>query len=593
MARDPKYDILFEPIQLGPKTLKNRFYQVPHCIGAGSEKPGFQAYHRGMKAEGGWGAICTEYCSIHPESDDTMRVSARIWDDDDVQPGRDVRPAASLRRPGRDRALVRGTARPGMESRHNPRGPSQIPSEFEVNTYPRYMDKDDVVLVQQYYVDAARRAREAGFDIIYVYGAHSYLPLQFLSPSTSAPTSTAAFENRARFWRETLEKVREAVGDDCAIASRFAVDTLYGKAGIEVGEDGVEFVEHVDDLVDLWDLTVGDIAEWGQNAGPSRFFEQNHEKPFTGQIKAGDHTDKPVVGVGHHGRGRDGAHHPVGAVRHHRRCPSLDLGSVPAEEDRGGPARRGPRVHRLQPVHLALGDRRPADGLHPERHRGRGVPARLAPGEVPPGGQPRQGRARLGRRCGRHGVRHGARQARYVGRAPRRVRPGDRRLRQLDLAARPLGRQGEPGPRHPAVSASGSGSSTTARSSSTSSRTSRSDRFAAVGQRCARVRRRDRGDRDRLPLATNGLNPATHAPIEGADTTLDWQLTPDEVVLGTKEIGRRVLILENEAYFMGTAIAQKLAGEGQGVTMLTQMPDFANYMEYTLEARCSIATSTG
>ena len=84
MARDPKYDILFEPIQIGPKTLKNRFYQVPHCIGAGSEKPGFQAYHRAVKAEGGWGAVCTEYCSIHPESDDTTRVSARIWDEGDV-----------------------------------------------------------------------------------------------------------------------------------------------------------------------------------------------------------------------------------------------------------------------------------------------------------------------------------------------------------------------------------------------------------------------------------------------------------------------------------------------------------------------------
>ena len=67
---------------------------------------------------------------------------------------------------------------------------------------------------------------------------------------------------------------------------------------IEIGEDGVRFVEHVDDLVDLWDLTVGDIAEWGQNAGPSRFFEENHEKPYTGQVKAGDHTNKPVVGVG-------------------------------------------------------------------------------------------------------------------------------------------------------------------------------------------------------------------------------------------------------------------------------------------------------
>jgi len=57
MARDPKYDILFEPIRIGPKTLKNRFYQVPHCIGAGSERPGTQAANRAMKAEGGWGGL--------------------------------------------------------------------------------------------------------------------------------------------------------------------------------------------------------------------------------------------------------------------------------------------------------------------------------------------------------------------------------------------------------------------------------------------------------------------------------------------------------------------------------------------------------
>jgi NADH:flavin oxidoreductase / NADH oxidase family len=43
MARDSKHDILFQPIQIGPKTLRNRFYQVPHCIGAGSDRPGFQA----------------------------------------------------------------------------------------------------------------------------------------------------------------------------------------------------------------------------------------------------------------------------------------------------------------------------------------------------------------------------------------------------------------------------------------------------------------------------------------------------------------------------------------------------------------------
>jgi dimethylamine/trimethylamine dehydrogenase len=85
-------------------------------------------------------------------------------------------------------------------------------------------------------------------------------------------------------------------------------------------------------------------------------------------------------------------------------------------------------------------------------------------------------------------------------------------------------------------------------------------------------------------FATDGLNPATHDTIEGADASLDWQLTPREVVEGDKPIGNRVLVMENEGYYMGVSIAQKLAGEGHDVTLLTQMGDVAAYMEYTLEA---------
>ncbi|MBV9169014.1 MAG: hypothetical protein JOZ81_02870 [Chloroflexi bacterium] len=51
MARDPKFDILFEPIQIGPKRMKNRFYQAPHCTGHGSTYPGAQAHLRAMKAK--------------------------------------------------------------------------------------------------------------------------------------------------------------------------------------------------------------------------------------------------------------------------------------------------------------------------------------------------------------------------------------------------------------------------------------------------------------------------------------------------------------------------------------------------------------
>ena len=77
--RDSRYDILFEPIQIGPKVLKNRFVQVPHCTNFGTDLPASQAGLRAMKAEGGWALVNTEYCSIHPESDDYPRNFCRLW----------------------------------------------------------------------------------------------------------------------------------------------------------------------------------------------------------------------------------------------------------------------------------------------------------------------------------------------------------------------------------------------------------------------------------------------------------------------------------------------------------------------------------
>lgn len=64
MPRDPRYDILFEPVRIGPVTAPNRFYQTPHATGFGWQRPQSGAALRGVKAEGGWGVVCTEYCSI-------------------------------------------------------------------------------------------------------------------------------------------------------------------------------------------------------------------------------------------------------------------------------------------------------------------------------------------------------------------------------------------------------------------------------------------------------------------------------------------------------------------------------------------------
>ena len=79
--RDSRYDILFEPMQIGPVTAKNRFYQVPHCNGGGYRDPSAAAQMRGSKAEGGWGVIFTEQCEMHHTSEITPFIELRLWDD--------------------------------------------------------------------------------------------------------------------------------------------------------------------------------------------------------------------------------------------------------------------------------------------------------------------------------------------------------------------------------------------------------------------------------------------------------------------------------------------------------------------------------
>ncbi len=297
-GRDPRHDVLFEPVRIGPKTLRNRFYQVPHCTGFGVEKPFTQARHRALKAEGGWASVCTEYCAINPESDEYPFVSARLWDAGDVRALRLMTEGAHEHGALAAVELWHGGIHvEARESRTVPLAPSQIASEFEPLVVPKAMELSDIRRTQDDWVAAALRAREAGFDIVYVYGSHTYLPTQFLSPRYNHRTDAygGSFENRARFWLETLERVRAAVGDDCAIAIRIAADTLEG-AGIEP-EEGLAFIRAAEPLVDLFDCVVGGLAGAARlDAGASRFFGTGYQLEWTARFR--EATAKPIVGTG-------------------------------------------------------------------------------------------------------------------------------------------------------------------------------------------------------------------------------------------------------------------------------------------------------
>ena len=83
--RDPRYDILFEEVQIGPITTPNRFFSVPHATGHNPLMPNGSIGMREMKAEGGWGVVCMQLAEIDPTSDISNLPMEKFWDDTDIK----------------------------------------------------------------------------------------------------------------------------------------------------------------------------------------------------------------------------------------------------------------------------------------------------------------------------------------------------------------------------------------------------------------------------------------------------------------------------------------------------------------------------
>ena len=294
------YDILFEPIRIGPVTAPNRFYQVPHCNGFGHRMPQGLAAMRGMKAEGGWGVVCTEETEIHHSSDLSPYFEGRIWSDDDI-------PALALM----TEVVHRHGALAGIELAYNgidasnlytrvpslaPRSMGTIGASGYEPVQTRRMDKEDIRNVRKWHREAAIRAKRAGFDIVYCYAAHGMTAaIQFILKRYNDRTDEygGSLENRVRFFREIIEDTKEAVGDTCAVAVRFAVDELLGEEGITHQGEAYDVVAMLAELPDLWDVN---ISAWSNDSVTSRFGKEGHQEKYIAFVKP--LTTKPVVGVG-------------------------------------------------------------------------------------------------------------------------------------------------------------------------------------------------------------------------------------------------------------------------------------------------------
>ncbi|MDW9909390.1 NAD(P)-binding protein [Sinorhizobium meliloti] len=297
MSRDSRFDILFEPVKIGPVTARNRFYQVPHCSGMGYRYPNAEAHLRGMKAEGGWAVVSTQEAEIHPTSDLTPANEARLWDDGDLP----ALSAVTERIHAHDSLAAIQLVHNGLHvanrfSRMIPLAPSHAVSDSLDPVQARAMDKADITDMRRWYRNAALRAKKAGFDIVYLYAGHDMSVLQhFLSRrhNNRSDEYGGSFENRLRLFREILDDVREAIGDTCALAVRLAVDELMGPSGITCEGEGKDIISALGELPDLWDVN---LSDWSNDSQTARFSEEGYQEPYIRFVKSV--TTKPVVGVG-------------------------------------------------------------------------------------------------------------------------------------------------------------------------------------------------------------------------------------------------------------------------------------------------------
>ncbi len=295
---DDRYAILFEPVRIGPVTAPNRFFAVPHATGHSPLMPNGSIALREMKAMGGWGTVCMQLAEIDPTSDISDLPIETFWDAQDVASHRAL--TDRLRAQGALSAVEiahTGLRGRGFTNGYPVWGPSNMPIlKPDMPVQARAMDKADIKALRQSYRAAVGRARDAGYDMVYVYAAHDASILwHFLSPAYNHRSDEygGSFENRMRLFREVLEETVEEAAGDMAVAVRIAVHELNGPQAITADGEGRDLIEALADVPDLWDVNV---CGWSRDSGTSRFDPEGFQEEFTSFVK--QVSRKPVVGVG-------------------------------------------------------------------------------------------------------------------------------------------------------------------------------------------------------------------------------------------------------------------------------------------------------
>ncbi|WP_294377555.1 NAD(P)/FAD-dependent oxidoreductase [uncultured Clostridium sp.] len=253
-----RYNRIFTPLTVKNMTIKNRVVMPPMGSNFGGENGEITEEHikyYEQRAKGGTGLIILENVCVDFPLGSNGTTQLRLNHDCFI-PGlykfterlHKYGACVSVQINHSGASAVSG--RIGMQ----PASSSDVPSK-KGGAIPRPLTKEEIYEIADKYADAARRAQMAGFDAVEIHMGHSYLISQFLSPIFNKRTDEFGgnIENRTRFARLVIEKVRAQVGPMFPIMIRISADELL-EGGNKL-EDTLEYLEFLDSEVDIYNVS--------------------------------------------------------------------------------------------------------------------------------------------------------------------------------------------------------------------------------------------------------------------------------------------------------------------------------------------------
>ena len=294
--------MLYQPLQLRNLELPNRWVMSPMCMYSceNGVVNDFHFTHYVSRAQGGIGLIIVEATGVQPEG----RIShgcVGIWNDEQakalskivtyIKENTATKMGIQLAHAGRKASTENGIQLSLAQNGWETVAPSPIPYHEE-ERIPHELTISEIKNLVKSFQSAAKRAVDAGFDVIEIHAAHGYLLHEFLSPLSNQRKDEygGSLENRSRFLLEVVDAINEVLDENHPLFVRISA-TEYAENGWDINESILLAQQLKDRNVDLVDVSTG-----GNIHGAKIHLESGYQVPFAEKIK--NEADIPTGAVG-------------------------------------------------------------------------------------------------------------------------------------------------------------------------------------------------------------------------------------------------------------------------------------------------------